>query len=61
VIDNIERKRKLLLDDLQALEGLEEWVLIEEAKTRKATMINDSERRALLEVVGWGRNQECCG
>jgi hypothetical protein len=42
------------LDGLWVLEGLEEErLLIEEEKTRKATMINDLEMTALLEVVSW--------
>ena len=50
---NVESKKKLLLEDLWALESLEVRGLSDEEKLRNATMINDLERTTLLEEVCW--------
>lgn len=47
---NVESKKKLLLEDLRVLEGLEVRGLNDKEKLRNARMINDLERTTLLEV-----------
>jgi hypothetical protein len=53
VFDNVERNKKLLLDDLWVLEGLEEERVLTYEKMRKVTMSNDLERITLLKELSW--------
>jgi hypothetical protein len=53
VFGNVERNKKLLLDDLWVLEGLEEERVLTYEKMRKVTMSNDLERITLLKELSW--------
>jgi hypothetical protein len=53
VFDNVERHKKLLLEELQVLDGLEEERAFCVEKFRKEKVVSDLERVTLSKEVTW--------
>lgn len=53
MFDNVERHKKLLLEELQILDGLEEERALCVEKFRKEKVVGDLERVTLSKEVSW--------
>jgi hypothetical protein len=61
VLGNVERNKRKLFQDLQAFDVIEECRALWEELLRKAKVVRDLEKCALIEEVSWRQKFRVCG